>query len=276
MCHICNEASIGAIQSLGQLFNIGVQIFLIISAFCFGRQGTIDNIKFWYFKRIKRIAFPYETFFIILAVIYIIKNVKMLWINWISCLFFVQGMHVGVLGAEHTWFMTTLMICYILTPLIEKFWKRIQYKKTQWGILVGLLIVPFIMAYLLPNYIYFIVMCLAFATRFIGRIMIDGTKLYNLVIVNYTHYVAAACIFMLFSIIFSKAKMLKIVQLVDGISFEIYLCHYMFIVGPVSVMYITGNWIINSIIAVCIPLLFAAILHKLSKGMRKILRVHST
>ena len=124
--------------------------------------------------------------------------------------------------------------------------------------------------------IYFIVMCLAFATRFIGRIMIDGTKLYNLVIVNYTHYVAAAYIFMLFSIIFSKVKMLKIVQLVEGISFEIYLCHYMFIVGPVSVMYITGNWIINSIIAVCIALLFAVILHKLSKGIRKILRVHST
>ena len=187
-------------------------------------------------------------------------------------------MHVGVLGADHTWFMTTLMICYILTPLIEKIWKRFQYKKTKWGILVGLFIVPFIMAYLLPNYIffityhvcfyaiayyvgsnwerlgkstnksaviYFIVMCLAFATRFIGRIMIDGTKLYNLVIVNYTH-------------------------------FEIYLCHYMFIVGPVSVMYITGNWIINSIIAVCIALLFAVILHKLSKGIRKILRVHST
>ena len=70
----------------------------------------------------------------------------MLWMNWISCLFFVQGMHVGVLGADHTWFMTTLMICYILTPLIEKIWKRIQYKKTQWGILVGLFIVPFIMA----------------------------------------------------------------------------------------------------------------------------------
>ena len=233
----------------------------------------------------------------------------MLWMSWLSCLFFVQGMHVGVLGADHTWFMTTLMICYKLTPLIEKIWKRIQYKKTKWGILVGLLIVPFIMAYLLPNYIffityhvcfyaiayyvgsnwerlgkstnksaviYFIVMCLAFATRFIGRAMIDGTKLYNLVIVNYTHYVAAACIFMLFSIIFSKAKILKNVQLVDGISFEIYLCHYMFIVGPVSVMYITGNWIINSIIAVCIALLFAVILHKLSKGMRKILRIHGT
>ena len=80
----------------------------------------------------------------------------MLWMSWLSCLFFVQGMHVGVLGADHTWFMTTLMICYILTPLIEKIWKRIQYKKTKWGILVGLLIVPFIMAYLLPNYIFFI------------------------------------------------------------------------------------------------------------------------
>ena len=64
--------------------------------------------------------------------------------------------------------------------------------------------------------------------------------------------------------------------MIDGISFEIYLCHYMFIVGPVSVMYITGNWIINSIIAVCIALLFAVILHKLSKGMRKILRIHGT
>ena len=55
----------------------------------------------------------------------------MLWMSWLSCLFFVQGMHVGVLGADHTWFMTTLMICYILTPLIEKIWKRIQYKKIR-------------------------------------------------------------------------------------------------------------------------------------------------
>lgn len=302
-CHICNEAPIGAIQALGQLFNIGVQIFLIISAFCFGRQGTINDIKSWYFKRIKRIAFPYETFFIILAIVYIIKNVEMLWMNWLSCLFFAQGMHVGVLGADHTWFMTTLMICYILTPLISRIWERVQCKKTEWGILAGLFIIPFIMAYLLPDYIffityhvcfyaiayyvgsnwerlaklstksaviYFIVMCLAFATRFIGRTMIDGTKLYNLVIVNYTHYVAAACIFMLFSIIFSKVKMLKIVQLIDSISFEIYLCHYMFIVGPVSVMYITGSWMINSIIAVCIALLFAVILYKLSKGIRNL------
>lgn len=301
-CHLCNEAPIGRIQSLGQLFNIGVQIFLVISAFCFGRQGAINDIKKWYFKRIKRIVFPYETFFILLVIIYILRGAKLSWINWLSCIFFVQGMHVGVLGADHTWFMTTLVICYILTPFISEIWQRIQNKWIEKIVLIGLFIVPFVMAYICPKYIfiiiyhicfyaiayymgniwddfipskksiivYFIIMCMAFAMRFVGRAMFDGTRLYELIIVNYTHYIAAACIFMIFAGIFSYVKTIKSVEFIDSMSFEIYLCHYMFIVGPVSVMYITHSWIINDIIAICIAFLFAIILHRVSKIFREL------
>lgn len=302
-CHLCNEAPIGMVQSLGQLFNIGVQIFLMISAFCFGRQGAITDIKKWYFKRIKRIAFPYETFFILLMLIYILRGAKLAWLNWLSCIFFVQGMHVGVVGADHTWFMTTLIICYTLTPFISTIWLRIQNKWIEKIILIGLFIVPFVMAYICPKYIfiityhvcfyaiayyvgskwgefipskkslilYFIIMCMAFAMRFIGRAMFDRTKLYELIIVNYTHYIAATCIFMLFAGIFSCVKTIKIVEFVDNMSFEIYLCHYMFIVGPVSAMNVTGSWIINSVIAVCIAFLFAVILNRIAKRIQKII-----
>lgn len=299
-CHLCNEAPIGAIRSLGQLFNIGVQIFLMISAFCFGYQGEITDIKQWYLKRIKRLIFPYELFFIALLIIYFLRNFKMLWTNWISCLVFAQGMQVGVLGADHTWFMTTLIICYLLTPFISKGWNKIHSKGKE-KLTMGLLfVIPLGMAYGVPRYIfiityhiffyamvyrigskwedfkenkkwnilYFIILCVAFMTRIMGRVMFDGTDLYELIIVSYTQYIAAGCIFILFTNNFGNIKPVKVVQSMNKMSFEIYLCHYMFIVGPVSVMYITGNWILNSIIAITMAILAAILLHAVSEKLR--------
>lgn len=303
ICHLCTEAPIGVIQSLGQLFNIGVQIFLIISAFCFGYQGDISNVKQWYIKRIKRIVCPYEIFLIVLLIIYWLKNFKIPWLNWISCVFFAQGMNVGVLGAGQTWFMTTLIICYILTPFIAKIWGRVRNKQNEIMTIISLFVFPFIMAYALPHYIFIIVyhicfysivywvgkhwnkiringksimiytgvMIIVFLIRLIGRRMFDGTNLYDLVIVNYTHYIAAGCIFMIFAWVFSRITPLKLIEIIDRTSFEIYLYHYMFIVGPVSVMKITNSWIINSIIVVCVAFLCAIILHKISKRIQQII-----
>ena len=64
LCHLCSSSSIEWIIPFGQVFNIGVQIFFLISAFCFGYQGNIINVKEWYLKKIKKDYLPILDFFI--------------------------------------------------------------------------------------------------------------------------------------------------------------------------------------------------------------------
>lgn len=43
LCHYVQESTNAYIQMSAQLFNIGVNIFFIISGFCFGLQGEIKK-----------------------------------------------------------------------------------------------------------------------------------------------------------------------------------------------------------------------------------------
>lgn len=81
----------------------------------------------WYKKRIVRIYIPYESFLLVLAIVYIVEN-RQFSKNWISCLLGVQRAHVGVWGADHTWFITVILLCYILTPVIAWTEQRIGKK----------------------------------------------------------------------------------------------------------------------------------------------------
>ena len=74
LCHLVQENPSLYVQMTAQLFNIGVNIFIIISGVCFGLQGTIKNTIKWYKKRICRIYIPYEIFLVFLAVTYMIAD----------------------------------------------------------------------------------------------------------------------------------------------------------------------------------------------------------
>lgn len=84
LCHLCSSSSIGWIIPFGQVFNIGVQIFFFISAFCFGYQGNIINVKEWYLKRLRRIICPYWIFLLIIYGVYFVTNQKISYINLLS------------------------------------------------------------------------------------------------------------------------------------------------------------------------------------------------
>ena len=60
LCHLVQANPSSYVQMTAQFFNIGVELFIIISGFCFGLQGKIDDWKKWYGKRVQRI---YELFF---------------------------------------------------------------------------------------------------------------------------------------------------------------------------------------------------------------------
>ncbi|RGU35073.1 acyltransferase [Ruminococcus sp. AF17-22AC] len=303
LCHLVVENSNVYVQMTAQLFNIGVNIFIIISGICFGLQGAIKNTTKWYKKRSCRIYIPYETFLIFLAVVYLITGRHLQFGNWISCVIGVQGAQVGVLGADHTWFLTALLICYLITPILSKIFCNVKIRN-EWKLLVLIisLFLPILLAYIpwvtchtIGAYVCFyviaywfgtklkdgfqfknkyfilyvlIILC-AFAIRFGGRILWDNTRFYNCIIVGYTQYIAAGSMLAVFAVIFPQNNGNKLLKWICKISFEIYLYHYMFIVGPVSLMNINGNWIISSLIVVGVTIVVAMCMHFITNYIEK-------
>ena len=59
------------------------------------------------------------------------------------------------------------------------------------------------------------------------------------------------------------------IDFICGISFEIFLCHYMFIVGPVSLMGVTNSYMLNCSIVVAITVLVAFSMNKLGALVKR-------
>lgn len=146
MCHLTTHCSIGLIAMTSQFFNIGVDIFFIISGFLFGLKNDISSPVKWYLKRIKRIFIPYEIFVIILLIIHLIKGIFSFTVDWVLLIFGMQGSVVNVLGAEQTWFITPLLICYLFTPILAKLTDKLDSKVKKALFISVLIVLPIILS----------------------------------------------------------------------------------------------------------------------------------
>ena len=249
----------------------------------------------WYRKRAGRILPPYELFLSVLALVYILRNLSFPLIQWLTCIFGVQGAVVGVLGAEQTWFITPLLIGYLLTPLLSTILDKITDRTIYIKIVcVVFLLVPCILVFfptvsiftvgvqvcfycisyvlgrtydtwklmLKPDARYLVIMVFTFAIRLAGRILWDGSRIYDCIVVGYTQYIVAICVFLLFWSFLNERKPGVIVQWICNISFEVYLYHYMFIVGPLCLMRVTNSWVLNSILVLLITAIVATLANK--------------
>lgn len=296
LCHLVVQNSNSIVQMTGQFFNIGVEIFIILSGFLFGVRGGINSIKNWYVKRLKRIYIPYELFIIFLALVHIGLGYSICSIDWLWFILGFQGSVVGVLGAEQTWFITPLLICYAITPVIERIICSIknQYRlqifgscifalPVVWALfenpavhtllsLISYYIVGFIFGYKFNQIklswkralIALGIMCCSFVIRIIMRHFFDGTMIYGRIVVGYTQVVSAFCIFYIFADLFQNINPAKIVEIISNISFEIYLIHYMFCVGPVRIFGLTPSWILDCSVIILISIIMGFILNKIS------------
>lgn len=188
------------------------------------------------------------------------------------------------------------MICYFITISLDMFRKKLNKKNIfvlfslisisqviisyfiykQLGIYIDL----YIMAYILGVYWdsekisnkYFInfniILILSVCTRLIGRIVFDETILYNVLIVGYTQgIIGFSLFFIIYYLVYKFGQKFKftIVKYLDSVSYEVYLVHYMFIVGPVSLITITSNILINCIIVTICTLILAITMNKMNK-----------
>ncbi|MBR1675820.1 MAG: acyltransferase family protein [Clostridia bacterium] len=225
-------------------------------------------------------------------------------IDWLLLLFGCQGSNVGVIGAEHTWFISAILICYLFTPLIGFIYKRIP----KVIMITILLLLPLTFAFCQPAWIYTLfnplsyygiafiigrnfdklkyslsrlliaifIAVLSLLLRFVVRYYADGTIFYDRIIVNYTHFFAALAISYIFATIFRNGRSYKLVDFIFGISFEIYLYHNMFIVGPISLFGLTSIWIVDSFIVVICTIIIAVLANITTSPFFKLIKRYDT
>lgn len=303
-CHYCQQNNNVYIKMLSQFLNIGVHIFFILSGFLLGYQGHTKPYHIWYKKRFYRIFIPYWLFLFVLAVVHIVQGRNVLTLDWLQCVIGIQGSKIGVLGAEHTWFITVLLLCYLITPVLSEITGVLDEKHSALKriYLVLTFLMPVVFALFPEAWVYTILtpisfysiafvagrfydvqyepakkhtvlslllILIAFLLRLVGRLACDGTILYDRIIVPYTHFTAACAIFYLFVAFCSDAYPPKIVKFVSAISFEIYLYHYMLTAGPISLFGKTPNWTIDCLLITGIVIVIAFIFNRFSLIWKK-------
>ena len=235
---------------------------------------------------------------LVLFAVYFITGNKINIVNWISCVIGIQGATVGVLGADHTWFITAILLCYVITPVLSEISEKLKeqniYLAVGAGVIpimlsfipaivfhtIGFKICLYIVAFILGkkyregyrfekrNFLmYMILFALALGIRMAGRSLFDGSRIYECIIVGYTQCAAAFCIMAIFAVLFYDVGNNKMINRICENSFEVYLYHYMFVVGPVSLMHLTGSWLVNSICVLIVTWGVAVIMRKLEKGL---------
>ncbi len=308
LCHAVQMFDSALLQMSGQVFNVGVPLFMMISGFLFAVKGKPASYRSWFGSRLLRILTPYYLFLLFLFLVYVARFgwQSVIPEKWIFYVIPLQGFTQNYInGAEHLWFITDILLCYLLTPFLHVIQEKISKRQKLWLPAVFLLYAAVLLlsSYLLPaivsttivtvfsymlgflfikallsrRYIVFIIMLLVSpALRLAANLFLDGTPLYDRFIAPVTHQLLAVSLFCLLFMAVSRwygplLRIGKAVRSLDSVSYEIYLVHYMFIIGPLAVTAFQLS-ILNFFILVLLTAAAAVVLHVLSGSILKRLR----
>ena len=83
---------------------------------------------------------------LVLFAVYFITGNKINIVNWISCVIGIQGATVGVLGADHTWFITAILLCYVITPVLSEISEKLKEQNIY--LAVGAGVIPIVLSFI--------------------------------------------------------------------------------------------------------------------------------
>lgn len=269
LCHIFQFYSI----ELAWWFNVGVQVFLCMSGFLYGKKGCADVLEF-YRKQIKKILVPYYVLILLMItaqLCFVKEQITVIRIaNVLLC-------HGTLFGGEHLWFIPTILFCYTLFPLMSLFndriWEMKEIKKkvcyfssvfVALGILIRLFVPYFNSAWIACFYLgtvlgridddiklkITLISLIPVTFAFIGTQIVIDYVLHismsgNLEVI-YKMFCDFGHTFLGTTIMLSLMSMLKglafpvvlkrTISFLDTISYEGYLVHQFCILGPFSVL----------------------------------------
>lgn len=138
LCHFVQKEHL---SMLGEVFITGVPLFLFISGFLAALNPS--HSIYWLFKKAIRILTPYYIWIISALCLLFISNRNfvslfqtvflMLNLQGINYVFWRFDRYVGVIGLSHLWFLTEIMLCYSLVPLLDMILRRWKSLEEHWG-----------------------------------------------------------------------------------------------------------------------------------------------
>lgn len=268
LCHVVQESGSNLLKNTAQIFNVVVFVFLFISGYLYGQKDIVDT-KQWYLKRAKRILLLLYTFMIIMFIMRIVFFNSGIEIKeYLIYLFNLQGFLGGVQGTQHLWFLSILMVCYIITPILNKF--KMYIKKNSEAIIIVIVIIvcQLIMTYCASKFVglqisYVLTYILGYLISLLWNRNIKFSKVIILDVIT---------IYYIFKQVNEKVKIKenKIIKHIDKVSFYFYIVQYMYLVGPIRVMSLTSSYMLNSIIAIVISYISSIVLMNICNVFIKI------
>ena len=287
-------------------FNVGVQVFFVISGFLYGRKDINSPIAFIY-RRFKTILIPYWSFLLLAISCYLLLCPQELSMSSVVRAFTCSG---TINGLGHLWFVGYILFCYLLTPYL---YSLRQYTE-KWSLRKTLLFYCFLLAvlkiigflfdsYFKPEIIscfilgfFWADLCKRLYSHQIGifkwlviliALLMNGVEIYikyftSLEFVGwqytvfssfcgYSHMFLGLIIFLLFYGRFGKAKYSWILRFSDKYSYPIYLAHLLFILSPLSLMSITDIKMINWLLVFIAILIAGVFVYHLSKWVESLI-----
>ena len=310
------------IHSVSQFLHIGVQMFFIISGFLYG-QKEIKNVWAWLCKRYLYLFIPIIIFVSFLGIYIDISNGNFdlykifIYIFGLEGVNFLQGYidpitfnNILYNGTYHLWFITVLMICYLLTALVNFVETKIKFQKNIFIlcfviVFVFSLITPFISIYFSHIIVYFLgyifsryfynyytsvsgkqlllnlfLFVFGVFIKLLGRHLFDETILYNDVIsplsfniITIALLVVLRYIFIRYSKTLNKIMEYNVVKHLDKISYYFYIVHYAFLIGPLFILHDSSDIVlfISVLYALLLSILSAEILMFVSVRINKVI-----
>lgn len=306
LCHACNESGNLIGGMLGQLFNVGVPIFFVLSGYLHSLKDAPVHILRWYAKKLQRLIVPLYVFLTFLFIVYGINGHPIDNTVWLQTVIPICGLTQNYIsGCGQLWFLTHLLICYLITPPLQR---THQVAIKPWLLIAVWISVAVLLAYSVPqiwctlwnslfNYCMgFYVMpkllekrrryallvlnaAAACALRLIFRAALDETPFYNTVATEICSIILAGSIFIFLyqmGLDLEKGTSVSVHKAASEMSkrtYEFYLSHYIFLSGWLRIR-ISGNVWIDAIVSFILALILAEMIFAgkrvIEKGVRKI------
>ena len=283
------------------IFNVGVQVFLVMSGYLYGCKNIIDWHD-WAKKRIKKIYFPYVVYLLVVIPLFALfhedslnwKSVPVYFANLQGIIFLgSQSGFTKIIGLNHVWFLTAIMFAYFSTPFLQKIKKYSNL--TLFGLLAfvacAYLALPswryffalswiylYAIGYLFANLgekwkMFYLVLfvvalmyaCIVFPWENVGCF---DTKIYRLI-----HDLEGIFVVLVGVWLLKLKKTLKLprfVSFLDKYSYPVFLVHYIIMSGPFSMSYITPYVSLNIVIMLLTTILVTYIFVKLLNYLEKL------
>ncbi|MBQ5850623.1 MAG: acyltransferase, partial [Lachnospiraceae bacterium] len=283
-------------------FNVGVQIFLCVSGFLYGNREFAKNG--FIIHSFSKILISYYIVFLVFG------GIHCFYLGTTSLKTLISGLFtfVHLPGGGHLWFVFTILCCYAITPLLYLVFKKtdnralfaakcsltlvfvhIFFSEISWLILRMSFVPAWINCYIM-GFILARVLCRSRIEQLVFILIVtilcftlNGIKIYftyihelqfnaNCALYQYAHSLLGVCLFVAFKKIFDRYQINPIIlKLSDNYSYEVYLLHQYFILGPFTLMVLTPYGFINVIIIALMVCVLAYVVKMLSLLIRKVL-----